>query len=996
VRLQAYARTQYRDIQALNAEWGTAYKDFSEVRGFEQAEPHRAQAMQNGNWSARIDQWLFNYRAYMDWFRFLRETTGYYMPGARFGIQTTCFFGHERGYDFPGMLAQCDFASPYGPWSWPPFFDCVRAFARPGTIFGGHLGQYQDPGTIDADGWRQNPYGILLRGGANAWLYSFATGGSGEDSGGVSPFLSLYPHLAAYGGAVRDIKAGVGELFLHSHRETDPVAIYYSTPNIIFSTAVAGPRHINSIARFSEALYELGLQGRILDRSQVLAGALDKQGIRVLLLPTVQCAGDDEAAVMRAFVERGGLVVADFRPGIADGHGRIVPSTGLPKLFGLRWNDRLIPGDRTNALTPLVDFEGAISCDYNGFAVNNLKVKGATDSALVPAGARPLATVGGTPLLTVNETGRGAAICMNMPMNRAVLNMLLSAGGVTSLVVEIRGATNTETEVSGWPYFELARFADGPAQYLGLLCQRAAVPDQVRIRLPGRKHIYAVGGGYLGEHDAVEVSDMGRLVKLIAVLPYRGGDLQAVVDAGPARPGGRIEGTVTVDTGGTAPVRHVIRMQVRRPDGQEVRYLAANLETVGGKARFAIPLALNEPVGRWELLFRDVATGKEILQHAEVKGSGQEDAGASGGFAVRLSDTAPVVATESPGLGELIKDYPRAGLYRRLETVDRIAREKVVSTPALLMLVQMARDPDPVLSWSACRVLTEFGEAASAAAADIGALLRTEGGVRITALQTLRKLGEEGARKALPDTARCLASADPGVRFEALLTIAAAVRVDDLAVRDRIAECYRRHDEQAPVLDCNLLAAYLKALAAFPPAREGAPIYGRALTGFPLPIVLTREEADTVGRHEMSPRVSYYEKILGLDMKNNYEYRLAAAKALEGLGPEATGAVSNIVAALEDLFVQRPKKDSQTRMNIWLNLVPDDQPQADDDYKVARQLCVALGAIGPGAKAALPALRRVVREYPFLAEPAEAAIEKIDPSGAASGDLDEVLKEVEK
>ena len=67
-------------------------------------------------------------------------------------------------------------------------------------------------------------------------------------------------------------------------------------------------------------------------------------------------------------------------------------------------------------------------------------------------------------------------------------------------------------------------------------------------------------------------------------------------------------GRVTVHTGAAAPVRHVVHLEVVRPDGQFVRYLGANLETANGSADFSIPLALNEPTGTYVLTFTDVAT----------------------------------------------------------------------------------------------------------------------------------------------------------------------------------------------------------------------------------------------------------------------------------------------------------------------------------------------------------------------------------------------------
>ena len=99
-------------------------------------------------------------------------------------------------------------------------------------------------------------------------------------------------------------------------------------------------------------------------------------------------------------------------------------------------------------------------------------------------------------------------------------------------------------------------------------------------------------------------------MRLFSVLPYKVRGLRIECDQ-KAKRGKAITGEVVVDTGGATPVRHVIHLQVTRPDGKAVRDLAQNLETANGAARFSIPIALNGPEGEWALRFADVATQVE-------------------------------------------------------------------------------------------------------------------------------------------------------------------------------------------------------------------------------------------------------------------------------------------------------------------------------------------------------------------------------------------------
>jgi hypothetical protein len=126
-------------------------------------------------------------------------------------------------------------------------------------------------------------------------------------------------------------------------------------------------------------------------------------------------------------------------------------------------------------------------------------------------------------------------------------------------------------------------------------------------------------GKYLGERESWEVKVAAADVQLFSILPYRVGGLQVDLDGKKSARGESITGKVMVDTGGADPVRHFVHLAVVRPDGQAVRYLAQTFETVNGALTFSIPLAMNEPLGTWELTFRDVATGTKDSVRVEVR-----------------------------------------------------------------------------------------------------------------------------------------------------------------------------------------------------------------------------------------------------------------------------------------------------------------------------------------------------------------------------------------
>ena len=115
-------------------------------------------------------------------------------------------------------------------------------------------------------------------------------------------------------------------------------------------------------------------------------------------------------------------------------------------------------------------------------------------------------------------------------------------------------------------------------------------------------------GKYLGQKTEWQTTVAPSDVQLFSILPYQIESLAIQCPEETIKRGGIISGKITINTGQEKPVRHVIHLEVIRPDCKEVRYLAQNLETKDGSAAFSVPLALNEPTGEYTLIFTDVAT----------------------------------------------------------------------------------------------------------------------------------------------------------------------------------------------------------------------------------------------------------------------------------------------------------------------------------------------------------------------------------------------------
>jgi hypothetical protein len=314
---------------------------------------------------------------------------------------------------------------------------------------------------------------------------------------------------------------------------------------------------------------------------------------------------------MKRFVEKGGVLIADVKPGIADEHGKVGAQKTIPGLFGMKWADPLAPEVKRKVL-----FSGAYrGQSFSGKTPSEIGV----DAGFALDGAEGLLRAGDTPVLIHRPSGQGTAICLNFPIYsqtddlRNVLRVLLSAHGVASRarVQRFEEASSPGTWVPG---FESSRFADGGAEYCGFTRHRTSAEvdsraGRVDVVFNEPRHVHDLRTGeYLGCRQEVSADVTTSHARLLAALPYRVTGLRITLNRPQVDPGDIVQGAVEVLVDGAKAGRHVIHVSVERPDGQRVRYLTFPREAREGKAEFQIPLGRNEPTGRWTVFCTDVAT----------------------------------------------------------------------------------------------------------------------------------------------------------------------------------------------------------------------------------------------------------------------------------------------------------------------------------------------------------------------------------------------------
>jgi hypothetical protein len=123
---------------------------------------------------------------------------------------------------------------------------------------------------------------------------------------------------------VRDLYGFLAEH--EDHYEGDAsganAAIVYSLDTLFFfGQDQPGSRYVDEIRGIERALHEAHVPFDIIS-TRVLDEAVGENGrYRVLILPTLACMSEDEAAAMRRFVESGGSVVATFETSLYDRRG---------------------------------------------------------------------------------------------------------------------------------------------------------------------------------------------------------------------------------------------------------------------------------------------------------------------------------------------------------------------------------------------------------------------------------------------------------------------------------------------------------------------------------------------------------------------------------------------------------------------------------------------------------------------------------------------------
>jgi hypothetical protein len=309
--MRAWLRQTYGSLTALNAEWGTSFAHWEDVRPETTREAMRRT---DDNFAAWAD-----FKAWMDiaFARALRMGTDAVHradPSALAAIEGVQVPGWG-GYDYSLLVNAVDVMElddlPLAHSLNPHLITLT-------TSFGADARDLHDL-------WRD-----LLAGSRGIIVW---------DSKGtvVRANATLGDRGQAYAETFGEIRHGIGHLLLTSTVHTDPIAILYSPASFRTQWMVeqqpkgdawmtrdaeaelSGNATREAMWDYQRAVMHLGLQPVMLSPDMIERGDLEQRGIRTLILPHAIALSP---AVARAINDFSGNVIADVQPGTFDAHSR--------------------------------------------------------------------------------------------------------------------------------------------------------------------------------------------------------------------------------------------------------------------------------------------------------------------------------------------------------------------------------------------------------------------------------------------------------------------------------------------------------------------------------------------------------------------------------------------------------------------------------------------------------------------------------------------------
>jgi len=656
--LADWLKSRYGDISLLNSAWGTDYTDFSKVQPISQTDAAaRAETADKPDYSGFchwVDLQLAREDLLNEFIKRLKEAIREVDPQTPLAIQNTINYPRPgTGFNYWNMAGVFDNVGTY----WHPIthdvYRSARAKGSRQSIYSGSYGVYcyEPYYAMEMCPWWSvfNNINTL-----NYWIGVPWNNFPGMLAPDLGP---LHGYKKSMEG-MQELKAGIAKMLFNAERQNDGIAVVYSQGSINASAVLAsrplpkptqwngveswsgGDDHVymNTWEGLTNLLKDVGLNYDVVSDELVADGYLVRNNVKMLVLPLTLRITDAMAQGIRDFVRNGGVVLADFAPGVFNGHMRPDAPGVLADVFGIEYNGGL-PAMGLEEANLAESAREKLGKDAN-VAFEDKSSLGVylSSTNLTTRGATALASNSkGTPLLMVNEYGKGKAILFNMmardyqiwrvlgeemPFRQSVAAILKWAGMTPRIECRVNAGTlGIRPLQATWK----VRFVDDKTEYVGILrdfalrCdERIAMSDlrahPTKIDFGREAHVYDVRKGiYRGYRQEIDEMIHPARAILYALLPYRVERLDAQVahisKTGMVNLTARL---ITAD--GSVPGRHTIRVQVTDPTGMLRREYNRNCLVNGGALELPLLLGYDPSPGVWKVEVRDIASGARSVK----------------------------------------------------------------------------------------------------------------------------------------------------------------------------------------------------------------------------------------------------------------------------------------------------------------------------------------------------------------------------------------------
>lgn len=385
---RGYLKEVYGDIDALNRSWGTDFAAWSEVGLGESGDNEEACSLKEKNYPRWFDRQAFKSYNFIQYaLRYAQAYAGI-DPRARTGFEGAGRFA--GGDDIDLIVRHLGFWSPY-----PGTTDEVIRSIAPRDFFRANWMGY----TKDADSLLQKYWRMVTLGMDAVWWWRWDC--IGRFHGWLAPDLRPYQAVKELLADTQIVRDGFGDILLRSSMQDDGIGILYSYPSTFAHKLDEGAGfgdYEKTHQSWHKVVRNLGLQFSYVTDRMLRLSEFDPNRYSVLILPRAEAIGDKEAQVIREFVEGGGLVVADLRPGIYDDHCKKREKGVLDELFGVR----------------RVGFLKAKTLVARG---QKMSVALDPGIAAVVGRGRATADLDGVPALILRKVGKGHALLFNGDLN---------------------------------------------------------------------------------------------------------------------------------------------------------------------------------------------------------------------------------------------------------------------------------------------------------------------------------------------------------------------------------------------------------------------------------------------------------------------------------------------------------------------------------------------------------------------------------------------------